>query len=118
MVTGMPVPGSGTDGETLSADYWVQHARAAVRFADGLRTLEDAGVDTFLEIGPDGVLSAMARDSLSSDTALLPLLRRDRSEELSAATALARLHVRGTSPDWAAFLAGSGNGNGNGSGRG
>ncbi|MGW3572304.1 SDR family NAD(P)-dependent oxidoreductase, partial [Streptomyces sp. NPDC000941] len=116
MVTGTPVPGSGTDGETLSADYWVQHARAAVRFADGLRTLEDAGVDTFLEIGPDGVLSAMARDSLSSDAALLPLLRRDRSEELSAATALARLHVRGTSPDWAAFLAGSGNGNGSGRG--
>ncbi|MFI1856260.1 SDR family NAD(P)-dependent oxidoreductase, partial [Streptomyces sp. NPDC020480] len=108
MVTGTPV----TDDEPASADYWVRHARAAVRFADGVRALESAGVDTFLEVGPDGVLSAMARESLTTDAALIPLLRRNHPEELSAATALARLHVRGTSPDWAAFLAGSADGRG------
>ncbi|MGA5824146.1 type I polyketide synthase [Kitasatospora sp. NPDC094028] len=91
-----------------SPDYWVRHVREAVRFGDGIRTLHGAGVTRFLELGPDGALTAMAADSLPAEAALAAALRKDRPEEPALLTALARLHVRGAGPDWAAVLAGSG----------
>ncbi|GFN01286.1 hypothetical protein Sfulv_60960 [Streptomyces fulvorobeus] len=94
--------------ELCSAGYWVRHVREAVRFTDGIRNLAEQGVTTFLELGPDGVLSAMAQESAPEDAALIPMLRKDRDEELTALTALARLHVRGTVPDWTAVFAGTG----------
>ncbi|MFI2779942.1 type I polyketide synthase, partial [Streptomyces sp. ALB3] len=102
-VTGQVVTGD----ELCSADYWVCHVREAVRFVDGMRALQDQGVDTFLELGPDGVLSAMGLDCVE-DAAFAPVLRRDRDEATTLVTALAELHVRGKSVDWAAYFAGTG----------
>ncbi|WTO59687.1 SDR family NAD(P)-dependent oxidoreductase [Streptomyces sp. NBC_00212] len=90
------------------ADYWAQHVREAVRFADGIRALHAEGVTRFLELGPDGVLSAMAQESLPDDAVLAPVLRKDRPEETALLGALAQLYVRGASVDWAALYAGSG----------
>ncbi|EFL26037.1 putative Type I modular polyketide synthase [Streptomyces himastatinicus ATCC 53653] len=94
--------------EITTADFWVRHVREAVRFLDGVRALEDRNVTTFVELGPDGVLSAMAQDCLTRDDAtLVSALRTGRPEVGCLATALAQAHVRGVSPDWNAVFAGT-----------
>ncbi|WP_414719888.1 type I polyketide synthase [Umezawaea sp.] len=93
--------------ELCSADHWVSHVRDAVRFADAVRTLEGQGVSTFLELGPDAVLTAMGADSVEK-AVLVPALRKDRPEVSAITTALAALHVRGTRIDWAAYFDGTG----------
>ncbi len=45
--------------ETLDGAYWKRHAREAVAFVDGVRTLDGLGVDLVIEIGPRAVLSSM-----------------------------------------------------------
>ncbi|WP_396135234.1 type I polyketide synthase [Amycolatopsis sp. A133] len=88
---------SGALAEPFTADYWVRHVREAVRFADGVATLETEGVTTFLELGPDGVLSALVGGTA------VPALRRDHSEERALLTALSTVHAHGVDVDWAAF---------------
>ncbi|WP_146175095.1 type I polyketide synthase, partial [Umezawaea tangerina] len=93
--------------EITSPDYWVKHVREAVRFADAVRSLESEGVSTFLELGPDGVLTAMGADS-ATNAALVSALRKDRSEVRSIVSALGQVHSRGVRVDWSAYFAGSG----------
>ncbi|ARZ67358.1 polyketide synthase [Streptomyces albireticuli] len=106
---------TGTLAEDLtSPGYWVRHVRDAVRFADGVRTLHDQGVRTYLELGPDAVLTGLAQDCLPGADAdgdapvLVPALRRSRPEAATLAAALGRLHVSGHPVDWTAFYEGTG----------
>ncbi|GAB3874962.1 type I polyketide synthase [Dactylosporangium cerinum] len=94
--------------EEYTADYWVRHVREAVRFADGVAWLSGNGVSRFLEVGPSGVLSAMAQGCLTGDAVLAPALRKDRDEPTSLLHALAALHVNGVGIDWAPALPGGG----------
>ncbi|RKN03007.1 type I polyketide synthase, partial [Streptomyces radicis] len=72
--------------ESVDAEYWVRHVRDAVRFHDAVESLRAQGVGTFLEIGPDGVLSAMVEG--------VPLLRSGRPEVDNALAAAARSGAR------------------------
>ncbi|MEV6874191.1 type I polyketide synthase [Amycolatopsis sp. NPDC051128] len=89
------VPTGGADAST--ADYWVEQVGNPVRFADGVEALRADGVTTFVEIGPDAVLSALVDGAV-------PVMRADRSEPETLLTALARLHVRGCGPQWTRLL--------------
>ncbi|SEF36329.1 Acyl transferase domain-containing protein [Amycolatopsis pretoriensis] len=100
------VSGALAGPEIATPEYWVSHVRAAVRFHDGLTALGAQGVSRFVEVGPDGVLSALARQSF--DAVVVPVLRKDRPEPATALTALAELFVSGLVPDWAAVFAGTG----------
>ncbi|MET9606156.1 type I polyketide synthase [Streptomyces sp. NPDC006512] len=95
--------------EMGSAEFWVRHVREAVRFLDGVRVLEAAGVSAFVELGPDGVLSALAQGCVEQDGAVfVPLLRKGRPEAEAVVAALARAHVHGVRVDWQGFFAGTG----------
>ncbi|MEE1743076.1 type I polyketide synthase, partial [Streptomyces sp. JV184] len=92
--------------ELRSPEYWGRHVRGAVRFLDGMRTLEADGVRTYLELGPVAMQSLMGRECLAedSDAVLLPTLREGRTEPVSLLTALAHLYVRGIDFDADAFF--------------
>ncbi|WP_449657950.1 type I polyketide synthase [Amycolatopsis eburnea] len=92
--------------ELSTADYWVRHVRGAVRFADGIATLLADGVTAFLELGPAGVLSALAAETLPPEAVAVPCLRRDRDEEESVVDALTALHLHGVDVEWASYLDG------------
>ncbi|MFD7932729.1 beta-ketoacyl synthase N-terminal-like domain-containing protein, partial [Streptomyces sp. NPDC059742] len=95
--------------EMGSAEFWIRHVREGVRFLDGIRALEDAGATTYVELGPEGVLSALAQDCLTRDgAAFLPVLRADRPEEATLGAALAQAHLRGIAVDWDAYYTGTG----------
>ncbi|TDC97025.1 SDR family NAD(P)-dependent oxidoreductase [Nonomuraea deserti] len=94
-----------TAEELTSPEYWARHLRQAVRFCDGVRTLRDQGVSTFIELGPDAVLSAMVKDCLDGWTgAVAPALRRDRAETGTLIEALAQAYTHGVGVDWAAVI--------------
>ncbi|SES32606.1 type I polyketide synthase PikAI [Lentzea xinjiangensis] len=92
-----------TEDDLRSAEYWVRHAANAVRFHDAVTTLAAEGVRTFLELGPDAVLTALGSAGLASADECLfaPLLRRGRPEARTVVAALAVAHVRGLEVDWA-----------------
>ncbi|MGW0212311.1 type I polyketide synthase, partial [Streptomyces sp. NPDC003233] len=98
-----------TAEEITDPGFWVRHVREAVRFRDGMRLLEAENVTTFVELGPDGVLSAMAQDCVTGDGhAFVPVLRQGRAEAESLTAALGVAHARGVAVDWTAYFSGTG----------
>ncbi|MFI0743415.1 SDR family NAD(P)-dependent oxidoreductase [Streptomyces sp. NPDC021100] len=104
---GIPVISNltGSVQEDFDAGYWVRHVREAVRFHDGVQALRAQGVRTYLELGPDGTLSALAQDDAAT---AVPTLRKDRPESESLLAAVGLLHTRGAAAiDWAALFPGA-----------
>ncbi|HEV2638276.1 MAG TPA: SDR family NAD(P)-dependent oxidoreductase [Actinocrinis sp.] len=99
------VTGALAGAELSTPDYWVRHVRAAVRFADGVAAAYATGARTFVELGPDGVLTAMAQQTLDPDAVCVPTIRADRPEAQSALLALAQAYARGVPARLAAPVA-------------
>ncbi|MGW3078798.1 type I polyketide synthase, partial [Kitasatospora sp. NPDC001132] len=96
-----------TAEELCSPEYWVRHVRQAVRFADGMRALEAKGVTTFVELGPDGVLSAMGQECVDGGV-FVPALRAERPEPRTAVSALATAFAHGAAADWSSLASRAG----------
>ncbi|KAA6197546.1 SDR family NAD(P)-dependent oxidoreductase, partial [Streptomyces parvus] len=94
-------------GDLATPGYWVGQIREPVRFADAVRRAHDVGVTRFLELGPDGVLSAQAGLCLAghSEVTVVPL-QRSGSDGVGALFAgIAGAHVAGVRFDWGEVLA-------------
>ncbi|QCX74521.1 Erythronolide synthase, modules 3 and 4 [Streptomyces sp. YIM 121038] len=97
-----------TAEELRDPGHWVRHVRSTVRFLDAVRTLEAEGATAYVELGPDGSLTALGQECLTGPAdgvAAVPLLRKDAPEEAAFTAALARLHVHGVRVDWAPLFA-------------
>lgn len=89
--------------DTLSdPEYWVRHAREAVRFRDGMRTLDRLGYTTFLECGPGRTLLSMGAHAVSEPGrgSWISSLRRGTTDGDQIRQALAELYVLGVPVDW------------------
>jgi acyl transferase domain-containing protein len=96
---------TGTHARTDMAtpDYWVRQVRQTVRFHDGLHTLAEEGITTYLELGPTPILTALAKDGLPDPANTLTTtttMRPDHPEAYTFTAAVAQLYVTGTPVDW------------------
>ncbi|GGQ05371.1 hypothetical protein GCM10010266_30830 [Streptomyces griseomycini] len=117
-----------TEEELSSPEFWVEHVRRPVRFADSVAYLQDRGAAHYVELGPDGVLAGLVRSCLAATgTApagpgtdgtsggertptplVLPTLRGARPEADALLDTVAALHTHGVPVDWRAVFAGRG----------
>jgi acyl transferase domain-containing protein len=95
----IPMISTLTGNETpLTPAYWATQAHSTVRFADAMAELASRGVETFVELGPDAVLTRMTRDCLPHATAI-PTMTRKHPETRTIAEAFGHLFTRGSTMD-------------------
>ncbi len=87
--------------EMMQPDYWVNHVRQAVRFADGIKSLFTEGVRIFVEIGARPILSNMGSRILGDTAEFIPLLHPRQSNWQTIYHALDRYYRSGFILDWA-----------------
>ncbi|MEU5404411.1 beta-ketoacyl synthase N-terminal-like domain-containing protein, partial [Streptomyces sp. NPDC005963] len=86
-----------------------QHLRHTVNYHHATQTLHTNGTTLYLELGPDAVLTGMARQSLPpGERALFATLRRGRPEAASLLAAVAGAHAHGVEVDWSEIFAARG----------
>ncbi|MDE5118540.1 MAG: hypothetical protein O4860_15505, partial [Trichodesmium sp. St2_bin2_1] len=78
--------------------------RQPVRFATSMKTLEEQGYETFLEIGAKPILLGMGRQCVTEDVGeWLPSLRPGVDEWQQMLSSLGQLYVKGVKIDWSGF---------------
>ena len=105
------VRGAETMGEDFGALYWGQNIRQTVRFAAAVRAMLDAGINTFVELSPQAVLSSMifqCAAPLAKNVQVLPSLRQGRPERFQMLKSLGALFVAGAEIDWQGVYPGGG----------
>lgn len=87
--------------QVCTAEYWVRHVREAVRFADGVKAMQEAGVRTFVEVGPQATLLGLLPACLpESELGLHASMRTGRDEAESVLEALGGLWTAGKLIEW------------------
>ncbi|MDQ0957039.1 acyl transferase domain-containing protein/acyl carrier protein [Streptomyces sp. B4I13] len=102
-----------TAGLLTDPEHWVRHLREPVRFHDCVTRLHGLGVRRFLEVGPDGSLTALAETALAeaepdtAETVFAAAVPRNEPETGSLLRAVGTLFAHGAEPDWTALLPGA-----------
>lgn len=92
--------------QPFDGKYWSRHIRAAVCYSESLQTLQELGCELLLEVGPQAVLTNMARGCWTGDAdALIHCLQREQDDRESLLSAIGQLYVHGVTPDFAAMHA-------------
>ncbi len=100
------VTGESGGEELQNPEYWCQHIRQAVRFADSMHCLAKKKPAVFLEIGPKPILTAMGQACVTDEsTSWLSSLRGRDDDCRNMFTSLGRLFESGAIVDWQAFSA-------------
>jgi amino acid adenylation domain-containing protein len=94
--------------EVVSADYWVQHLRNTVCFAEGLDTLSKMKETIFLEVGPGKVLASLAKSHIQDLTneqivACMKHPQEEKSDIACLLTAVGKIWLGGGFVDWKLF---------------
>ncbi|OUL30716.1 hypothetical protein BV372_21620 [Nostoc sp. T09] len=100
-----------TAAEATNPNYWAQHLRQTVRFADGVQKLMQDSDRVLLEIGPGRTLTTLAKQHPDKDAGALILscLRHPQEQQSDVAfllNALGRLWLAGVEIDWSEFYTG------------
>ncbi len=74
------VTGEVTPGTALNADYWCRNVRCPVAFVDAMATLQEMGLQAFMEVGPSPVLQSYMTACLDKEAAVMPSLDRADAE--------------------------------------
>ncbi|MBW0011968.1 type I polyketide synthase [Mycobacterium sp.] len=99
------VSGEAAAGGYGSPEYWIEHLRRPVRFADGVRAAESLGTGMFVEVGPGAGLGAAVEQSLATQGPIsVTTMDKDRPEVDALLTAVANLFVNGATINWGAVL--------------
>ncbi|ANZ43551.1 hypothetical protein BBK82_44735 [Lentzea guizhouensis] len=93
------------DAAISTPEYWVDQVRQAVKFHQAVTHLDELGATTFIELGPDAILTAQAKPSVKAEFA--PAMRRKQSEQATVLAALGTAYVNGHEPDWNTFYPGA-----------
>jgi acyl transferase domain-containing protein len=99
------VTGEFVDAAALAdPQYWRRQVRQPVEFYAAMQTLEKAGYDTFLEIGPTATLAGLGRQCITNPKVTwVPSLRKDRGAWEQMLDSLGTLYVNGASTQWDGF---------------
>ena len=87
--------------EAATVDYWLRHAREAVRFADAGRCLLTDDTRIVVELGTGGLLPHVVSAAGSAAVTCLPSVASDGDSHRRLLESLARVWADGVPVDWA-----------------
>lgn len=98
-----------TEAEATDPNYWAQHLRKTVRFADGLDTLLEDENRLFLEVGPGNILATLTRQhTTGKNVAIISGFEKTENlnESYSLLKAQGQLWLNGIELNWNAVYQG------------
>src|SRR5205085_544634 len=97
------ITGTVAGDEITRPDYWLRNVTDPVRFDAGARALRQAGVSSFVEIGPQPILLGMVRQSVhdgSDECRWIASLRKDVPAVQTMMNAAAQAYESGVDLAW------------------